>query len=760
MSYCCVGNCTKKHSRDSSTLRHFLRFYRFPKDAVLAKKWVDRIGRMPRDINTDKMVVCSDHFEEEDFNFRQYQHSLQLYNKNESLKGTNITLKDDAIPNTDRSSGLKRIRSPCSDIAGQPSRNRRKRNVALERIEELIEENITIVGDSDDGKLGQSMSQDDVLEKSKETNEITPYSTVSSQPDSVPIIETKSIVTQTDFSCKCFPSSKQQQQPVFDTESEDDESDSEVGDPSYQLQNISESGTAHDTWKERRYFSKKEKRPVKTPISAAIVGMEQLKLLFVYCLLCGSRILSTAVRYSGVAVAIDYICAMGHQHTWRSGDIFHKKYHMNVKIAASSMMSGVGFAKLKAIFGLVEIPLMTKKKFYQLGRTWLFPEISSKYRTMKDNTILELKTVNEVMLSGDGQFDSPGYSAKYCTYTMMQCMTNKVVDFFVIQKGQYDGELEKQACEELLNILINENELPVNSFVSDCHSAIAKMIREQYPNLYHGYDIWHTAKRLRKKLDKAGKKYPKILAWTSDLVNHFWWSCKACKGNSDLLLELFHSSLFHVLNVHSWSRRTALKATFAEMRGKKPYPKAPTLAATNQKCLHKPLTKGIHRKGKWFTVHETDFLALFKIVTNTRLCNDMRHCEKFLHTGALESFHSAKLKYLPKSSAFKMDTHVIMTMLTALEHNYSLTAPTLTQKVAAYSRAQKMYILKNYNKRETEAMKKDILIAMNNNIKDNKTLTLDLSSYVRKPIPKTFHKVEKPSKDILIAQALSRILDK
>ena len=57
-------------------------------------------------------------------------------------------------------------------------------------------------------------------------------------------------------------------------------------------------------------------------------------------------------------------------------------------------------------------------------------------------------------------------------------------------------------------------------------------------------------------------------------------------------------------------------------------------------------------------------------------------------------------------------------------------------------------------------MKKDILIAMNNNIKDNKTLTLDLSSYVRKPIPKTFHKVEKPSKDILIAQALSRILDK
>ena len=402
------------------------------------------------------------------------------------------------------------------------------------------------------------------------------------------------------------------------------------------------------SWRERRYFSKKKKKLVIKPISAAIVGMEQLKLLFVYCLLCGSRVLSTAVRYSGAALAVEYMCAMGHRHIWRSGEIFHRKPHINIGIAASSMLSGVGYAKIKSVFGLLQIPIITKKKFYLLGRTWLFPVISTKYRTMKESTLSELKNSNDLMLSGDGQFDSPGYSAKYCTYTMMQCETNKVIDFFIIQKGQYDGELEKQACEELLNILINEDKLPVNSFVSDCHGPIAKMIREQYPGLYHGYDIWHTAKRLRKKLDKAGKKHPKILAWTNDLVNHFWWSCKSCEGNSDLLLELFHSSLFHVLNIHSWPRRAALKATFAEMRGTKPYPKAPTLAAKNQKCLHAPLTKGIHRKGKWFKVHEADFMELFKILSDTKLCNDMRHCDKFLHTGSLESFQSAELKYLPK----------------------------------------------------------------------------------------------------------------
>ena len=120
------------------------------------------------------------------------------------------------------------------------------------------------------------------------------------------------------------------------------------------------------------------------------------------------------------------------------------------------------------------------------------------------------------------------------------------------------------------------------------------------------------------------KKHPKILAWTNDLVNYFWRSCNSCEGNSDLLLELFHSSLFHVLNIHSWPRRAALKATFAEMRGTKPYPEALTLAARNQKCHHAPLTKSKHRKGKWFKVHEADFMELFKILSDTKRHETLR----------------------------------------------------------------------------------------------------------------------------------------
>ena len=98
-----------------------------------------------------------------------------------------------------------------------------------------------------------------------------------------------------------------------------------------------------------------------------------------------------------------------------------------------------------------------------------------------------------------------------------------------------------------------------------------------------------------------------------------------------------------------------------------------------------------------------------------------------------------------------------MTMLTALEYNYGLSAPTETCKKIAYSRAQKQYVLKNDNKRDTTNLKKNLMISIIESMNENGPLPMDLSSYIRKPIPSTFHRVEKPSKDDLTAVAMSRM---
>ena len=40
-----------------------------------------------------------------------------------------------------------------------------------------------------------------------------------------------------------------------------------------------------------------------------------------------------------------------------------------------------------------------------------------------------------LVLAGDGRCDSPGYSAKFGSYTLMEQQVNRVVDFQLVQVG-------------------------------------------------------------------------------------------------------------------------------------------------------------------------------------------------------------------------------------------------------------------------------------------------------------------------------------
>lgn len=126
---------------------------------------------------------------------------------------------------------------PSQDIAEQPPRNRKKRNVGLSRIDEIIEENTAVVGDIRDDEVEHDRSLENMTEGEEIPGMSGPCGVEMSQIEAIPVTKTKSIVTQTDFSCKCFPSGKQQPGPIFDTdsESEDEEDVSEITDPTFTL---------------------------------------------------------------------------------------------------------------------------------------------------------------------------------------------------------------------------------------------------------------------------------------------------------------------------------------------------------------------------------------------------------------------------------------------------------------------------------------------------------------------------------------------
>ena len=84
-----------------------------------------------------------------------------------------------------------------------------------------------------------------------------------------------------------------------------------------------------------------------------------------------------------------------------------------------------------------------------------------------------------LVLCGDCRMDSPGFSAKYCLYTMMDHFLDIIVDLEVVDKREAGGTsslMEKMGCKRLLERMIGV--LNVQELVTDASSVIMKMVRE------------------------------------------------------------------------------------------------------------------------------------------------------------------------------------------------------------------------------------------------------------------------------------------
>ncbi|KAJ8867152.1 hypothetical protein PR048_033016 [Dryococelus australis] len=76
--------------------------------------------------------------------------------------------------------------------------------------------------------------------------------------------------------------------------------------------------------------------------------------------------------------------------------------------------------------------------------------VRSENETVVTNTQLHCIETQCELGSGDGQYDSHSFPAKYLVYSLMDLDTGLLVDFELVQKGMVKGELERAACENIM----------------------------------------------------------------------------------------------------------------------------------------------------------------------------------------------------------------------------------------------------------------------------------------------------------------------
>ncbi|CAN7949493.1 unnamed protein product, partial [Ixodes hexagonus] len=91
--------------------------------------------------------------------------------------------------------------------------------------------------------------------------------------------------------------------------------------------------------------------------------------------------------------------------------------------------------------------------------------------------------------------DSPGYSAKYGTYTLLDTRINKIMHFEIVQSTEVksSNHVEMEGLKRSLDFLLSRG-LSVYVLVTDRHFGVNALMKDRYPDTKHRFDAWHVAK--------------------------------------------------------------------------------------------------------------------------------------------------------------------------------------------------------------------------------------------------------------------------
>ena len=357
-----------------------------------------------------------------------------------------------------------------------------------------------------------------------------------------------------------------------------------------------------------------------------VVFVSSLKQLFRFCFTCNASASIQKMHYKGSALVVTMLCTSSHETTWCSQPSISGTFAGNLLIPASILFTGATFSRFKEICDVLGMKCPGKTSYHKIQRKYLFPCIHKVYKTFQATLIDEAKALGSLNVSGNARCDSPGYNAKYSTYSLMNLTSNQVIDFPVVHVGTVENSsrMEKEGLIKVLD-KVETLGIGIRSLTTDRHPQVIKYMREQRSHIIHQFDIWHFSKSIKKALVKAAKKKDCdiINKWIKSIINHFWWSCLNCSGEFNQLKERWISIIFHISNRHKWVGYEHF-----------------------HRCVHPKLKA--KRSKKWIKEGTKAYCEVERIVKKKKTLKDLRHCTEFRHSGNLEVYHYVFLKYCPK----------------------------------------------------------------------------------------------------------------
>ena len=286
-----------------------------------------------------------------------------------------------------------------------------------------------------------------------------------------------------------------------------------------------------------------------------IVFENELLKLFKFCQQCGSPTDTTTIQH-GSMVTVKTSCMSGHTVTWGSQPQVKGTAAGNLLITAAIVFSGNTHTyKHAADFAKhLNLQFISSSYYYKIQRKIIFPVIQKAWKKNQAEVVKQSKQNKSVALC-DGWCDSPGYSAKYGTYTLIDEKLNLIVEFSLVQVTEVysSNAMEYEGCKRSLNSVIKKK-VPIYCLTTDRHTTIMAKMRTVFPTINHQYDVWHLSKWVTKKsFSKKAKKKgcEELTAWIQCISNHLWCCAATCNGQVEVLREKWCYPCWNILSTNT-----------------------------------------------------------------------------------------------------------------------------------------------------------------------------------------------------------------
>ena len=198
--------------------------------------------------------------------------------------------------------------------------------------------------------------------------------------------------------------------------------------------------------------------------------------------ICGSVMTYNSSEKGAVSI-LSWSCPRGHTGIWRSSEVLKVAKNNNVYIndiltPAAVVLSGNNYYKFANFCQAMNLQIPSGQSYLNSQKHFITPTVAEFWDQMTSET-RKFLAEQDVCLLGDGRSDSPGHSAKYCTYVMMDSKTEVVVDMQIVDKRETKGvstNMEVFAAEKLLVHL--KDKMHIAELVTDASTTVAKRVDE------------------------------------------------------------------------------------------------------------------------------------------------------------------------------------------------------------------------------------------------------------------------------------------